>query len=1532
MASNSKLFDFSGDATIVSSFDSSNIASGDSISIVTNGFHVGSAIDFNITSASADTSIRKNFSNLSARIAEGKWMVPSATTLTGGQCLMHIWQDNGGTGYGADLIELRIVNVTGGFKLRLTDPANGYVNSDGTTVIKKDQPFRASVVMTDTGFKVYLEANTNTAEISYTITNTSKNYGVIGWTGNFYNGLLSGHLYLDDVRVYTLKGTAPSTNDTKNLEAFNDWLLMQHTSKSTDGTNTLIVPFRMFAEGNWDTTGTPNYQGGTSVDTTSETMHYALEAALRINDQTSFDQLYWFWKNKFRRYNFTLTSQILDGKAVPTNLYNLMGWHMRTSDFKAYDIDPAPDGDEGVADAFIDAYDKFRSGVWTNTGIDYKQAALDIATDLLAISVTYVNGGTTYRYIVGTDQLSNTSVALNASYFMPKLYRKLYVLTSDVKWNQMIDGAYDHLSKITATTGTLATSVRLPTNNSNQNISTGAVGSPVYGDINFTYDAPRVNYYIEEDYEFSNDSRALLYLNNVYTYFYSGKTTIYAEYNHDGTLHGTGCESVFHYILAHVVLKRNSASNTATVYAKATNSFIRNESGSGYSNDPNTASNGTPSYYGGYWTGKVIAYQESGYPVNQYILGLSRITKVTSKTLSGLSRISLISFKTLLGKGNIKANSLQTILARARIGILTLQTLLAKSRIGLVTAKTILSKSRITLITLQTTLGKSRIALLTTKTIQGLSRITKITTQTILGKANIIKNTLQNLSGKSRITIQTIQIILGKSRIQISNVKNILGVSRIGLISLRTVLGKSRIALVTIQTILGKSRITVTSLRTIQGVAKINSITITTVQTLLGKANIKANTTQSLLATSRIQLIRITLILGKARIALVALKTIIAVSRVALISSKSLLGLSRIAFITTKTIQGIGRIGYINSRIIQGISRIGRITTQNILGKSDVLTLTLKSLTGLARIQYITNKVILGVSRIALVSSKTLQGISRITLIQSRIILGISRISYVTLVTILGKSRIAIISTKSISGFAKINANRIINIQGLGRIQIVTFQNFLGKSRIGLVSIKTIQALARISLVTIQTIVAKARISIQSLKNINGISNIRTNTPQNIFGMARIASKIEYRIENNVIVDPNRTDWIGAIFTSLNGLTFYPFEADTIGLGYYEIGDRITVKDLSNNPFDVVVLSYEINIDGGMSETLTADVPIATHTNYAYAGIIGQAIKNTQIIVDKQKQLISLINQNISTNYYTKTDTIAQINIGTNSIQQSVSTALFQTQANAAAITTIQTNVTNLQQTSNSLSLQVQGTGGINLIKNSAGLKTDIKDWQLLDTNGALIDSRNMATIDQSTTTQQNTESGSAFSLTNQYILQTFNTIIGKSYTIYLRYQSTSNAMLTITGVTGVITLPTVASYTTFKYTYIPTTSSTTLKLESTSSITLLASDIVVKIGDTNGWIQAPNEVYGKNFLFDKNGFSITSLTDPFKSVLDNTKLAVYDTSSGTNKTILLVSKDSGKITQLIVQDQLVVRRYENPASSMRMIPTDTGVLLVIND
>lgn len=117
----------------------------------------------------------------------------------------------------------------------------------------------------------------------------------------------------------------------------------------------------------------------------------------------------------------------------------------------------------------------------------------------------------------------------------------------------------------------------------------------------------------------------------------------------------------------------------------------------------------------------------------------------------------------------------------------------------------------------------------------------------------------------------------------------------------------------------------------------------------------------------------------------------------------------------------------------------------------------------------------------------------------------------------------------------------------------------------------------------------------------------------------------EFRIENNEIVDRDRESAIVDIFGMLNGVSYYPFEATTEGLGWYEIADQIDIVTDTGETFSTALFNYSITVDGSVKETLKTAAETKTQTQYQYAASIEKRVKNAEIIVNKQDNEIKML-------------------------------------------------------------------------------------------------------------------------------------------------------------------------------------------------------------------------------------------------------------------------------------------------------------------
>lgn len=158
----------------------------------------------------------------------------------------------------------------------------------------------------------------------------------------------------------------------------------------------------------------------------------------------------------------------------------------------------------------------------------------------------------------------------------------------------------------------------------------------------------------------------------------------------------------------------------------------------------------------------------------------------------------------------------------------------------------------------------------------------------------------------------------------------------------------------------------------------------------------------------------------------------------------------------------------------------------------------------------------------------------------------------------------------------------------------------------------------------------------------------------------------EYKIENNEIIDKDRDNAMTPIYNALHGISYYPFETTTEGLGWYEIADNFDIINDTGDTFNTTLFNFSITIDGGIKEILKTVAETKTQTQYQYATTIAKRVKNTEIIVNKQKQYI----EELVTDMYEEDGVVHE-------------------------------NFTKVYQDINNIINSVQNSGGSNLIKNS---------------------------------------------------------------------------------------------------------------------------------------------------------------------------------------------------------------------------------------
>lgn len=241
----------------------------------------------------------------------------------------------------------------------------------------------------------------------------------------------------------------------------------------------------------------------------------------------------------------------------------------------------------------------------------------------------------------------------------------------------------------------------------------------------------------------------------------------------------------------------------------------------------------------------------------------------------------------------------------------------------------------------------------------------------------------------------------------------------------------------------------------------------------------------------------------------------------------------------------------------------------------------------------------------------------------------------------------------------------------------------------------------------------------------------------------------EYRIDNNELLDKRREETITSVYEGLKGLELMPFKSSTEGLGWYEVGDIVNIQetktifnedseviDVITNTYPTIILGINTTVDGGIKEVFETKAPDETYTDYKKAGGITDRIKNTELVVDKQKGTI----EGIVSDMYDENGIINE-------------------------------KFTNVYQDINNIINSIQNSGGTNLLFNSVMFAynysnepdtwiTEYDTWE-----GAYGDETGKINIGTSVEAQRKGSiSGHVFSLNGVKVSQKITVTVGEHY------------------------------------------------------------------------------------------------------------------------------------------------------------------------
>ena len=149
----------------------------------------------------------------------------------------------------------------------------------------------------------------------------------------------------------------------------------------------------------------------------------------------------------------------------------------------------------------------------------------------------------------------------------------------------------------------------------------------------------------------------------------------------------------------------------------------------------------------------------------------------------------------------------------------------------------------------------------------------------------------------------------------------------------------------------------------------------------------------------------------------------------------------------------------------------------------------------------------------------------------------------------------------------------------------------------------------------------------------------------------------------------------------LFGLTYVPMSMDMIGYMYLNCKDKIKATNLNNETFETYLLNHTIEYTGTISDSMEAPAATKTETKYQFTPQMIEALKHTELLIDKANQRIDAVIKNISDTNKKIVEIEATLDGVTSTVKSAVQTA------NEAKETAEQTSekLKNLQSGANNL-------------------------------------------------------------------------------------------------------------------------------------------------------------------------------------------------------------------------------------------------------
>lgn len=408
----------------------------------------------------------------------------------------------------------------------------------------------------------------------------------------------------------------------------------------------------------------------------------------------------------------------------------------------------------------------------------------------------------------------------------------------------------------------------------------------------------------------------------------------------------------------------------------------------------------------------------------------------------------------------------------------------------------------------------------------------------------------------------------------------------------------------------------------------------------------------------------------------------------------------------------------------------------------------------------------------------------------------------------------------------------------------------------------------------------------------------------------------EIQINNNEILDDYRQTLIQPLYNVLAGINWSYVKAQTIGLGYHEVGDVVQFTENSTT-VNAFINEVHLVLDGAIRENLLSEVPEVASIDYKAAGGITKTLYNTEIKVDKQDQTI---------------------------------TSIVSEQSNFEGETL--ENFTQVQQDIENIELTVQKAGGGNLLLNSVGFARenfedsdgDPYDKLLFwDYNDSYDVSDNGTTTSYTSSESQNFGgiSGQVVEMqgTDMLITQRIDIAVNTpmSFGVLAKnIQAQGEATITLSNdnETYEIVIDDAQDYIWEEFSIINFTATLpwfNVTIAVDNALKFMFTDLRLTYGtNLQGWVQANSEILSANVQFTKDGMRI------FDSVHDTETRVTFNEFSTRRKTdgeVLFEADDIGVLTNnltikggtnYLVDDETIIKQITigsaNPKAGLAFI------------